>query len=239
VLALAEVDSTSSELRRRLAAGALPGTVVVADRQTAGRGRQGKSWLSLETGNLYLSLATSLRANQPDPSAAVRLVPLAAGVSAVEAVRKHSGVQTELKWPNDVLHAGRKLSGILCELPQAKGRQWTPVVGIGINIADTSFPPELEDRATSLVRHCPALPSREELAASWVAALEVWIERIAAGRGQELLQAWKQRAEPFGRQVRIGSVQGETVDLDQEGQLLVRCADGSQVALGGGVVEHL
>jgi BirA family biotin operon repressor/biotin-[acetyl-CoA-carboxylase] ligase len=235
VHALDAVDSTSSELVRRITAGAAVGTVVIAELQEQGRGRSGRSWFSPRGGGLYISLAVAV---DPGPDSALTAVPLAAGVAAVDAVAQAGLEPPLLKWPNDLLVNDRKVGGILCEVADPRARPGIVVVGLGLNLGPMAFPDEL-GFAASLAEAGSAL-AREPLAAAWVGRLEGWIGRIDEPQGRSpLIEAWRRRAEPFGRQVRVGDMEGETVDLDSSGRLLIRRADRMVVAVAGGIVENV
>ena len=148
-----ELASTNDTAAALAAAGAADGTVIIAERQTAGRGRRGRTWNSPAAMGLYLSVV--LRGRQPP------VVTLLAGVAVAEAVRETTGVPAELKWPNDVVvevagdgvagQGRRKVAGILTEaLPQGRAGDGGAVIGIGVNVGARAFPPELTDRAAAL-----------------------------------------------------------------------------------------
>lgn len=235
-----EIDSTSTDLKRRLEAGAGPGTVVAAARQTAGRGRTGRAWHSPPEGNLYISLAVELGSAAKE---AVPFMPLAAGVAAWDAIRDAGYMKPFLKWPNDVLADGRKLAGILCEIPVSLA-SGVAVVGLGVNIATLDFPGELAQTAVSLA----ALLNGERVAegkltarlsAGWVAGLERMMLDIRAGRSAGIVEAWRVRAEPFGRRVRVGEVEGVTAGLDDCGRLEIVQDSGERTFVAGGIVENI
>ncbi len=144
----AEVDSTN-DIALALAAGGAPeGTSVLADVQGAGRGRRGRSWFSPAGAGLYLSVVV-----RPGESArTLSLLTLAAGVAAAEAVAAASGLPVELKWPNDLVtgRPWRKLGGLLCESTGPGATVDAVVVGLGINLRQAAYPPEIADRATSI-----------------------------------------------------------------------------------------
>jgi BirA family transcriptional regulator, biotin operon repressor / biotin---[acetyl-CoA-carboxylase] ligase len=231
-----EIDSTSTELMRLMRSGASGGVVVVARAQRAGRGRIGRSWYSAVAGNLYLSVAVEVRGESPVDR--LPLVPLAAGVGAVEVLREMGGARCVLKWPNDVLVDGRKIAGILCE---STGRLSGPLlvaVGLGVNLARMEFPGELEAIASSLERHLESPPTPAALGARWVARFEELVGgELTPGRAREIIRRWKRLAEQFGRRVRIEGIEGTTKDVLEDGRLLVECDDGRDVVVSGGIVE--
>lgn len=234
VLALDIVDSTSSELVRRLRSGWPAGTVVAAGEQTAGRGRLGRRWCSPPGGNLHLSAAVNVPPPETDNLVAV---PLAAGVAAARALAAAGVERIRLKWPNDLLVGDRKLGGILCEAPEPRARPLVVVVGIGVNLSDATLAPELTGAAINAAQVAGRAIPPEPVAAGFVSGLERRLADLPRDGRAALIRDWKSLAEPFGRRVRTAGVEGVTVDLDEEGRLLVRRDDGAVVALAGGIVE--
>ena len=210
-------DSTNARARELARAGAPHGTVVTADEQSAGRGRQGRTW-SAATGRALLC-SVVIR----DPPA---LLPLAAGVAVAEVV----GPAARLKWPNDVLVDGRKVAGILVEGRPQEG--WA-VVGIGLNVALrlTDFPAELRGVAGTLGLEPSAIsPLLEAL----LARLEYWI----AADAPTLVAAVRERDALLGRAVRWAGGRGVGAGIDAGGRLVVE-TDGGAVALDAGEVHLL
>jgi len=211
------IDSTNARARSLALAGAPHGTVVTADEQSAGRGRQGRTW----TAPAGRALLGSIVIRQP-----VALLPLAAGVAVAEAV----GSSARLKWPNDVLVDGRKVAGILVEGRPQEG--WT-VVGIGLNVAvrAADFPPELRGRAGTLGLS-PA--DIEPMLSAILGALEAWISVDAPS----LVAAVRERDALHGRPLRWAAGQGVGAGIDAGGRLLVETEAGT-VALDAGEVHLL
>lgn len=209
------VDSTNARARELAERGAPHGTLVTAAEQTAGRGRQGRTWIAPRGCALLCSLV--LR----DPP---RLLPLAAGI----AVAEEAGAGALLKWPNDVLVDGRKVAGILVE---GRPQQGWAVVGIGLNVAidERDLPPELRERAAGLGRS----PSEIE---PTLTALLPRLERWIAASPETVLATLRERDALLGRRVRWHGGEGEAVGVDDEGRLLVS-ANGGQVALQAGEVH--
>lgn len=220
---LASCGSTNDEVARRAAAGAPAGLVVVADGQSGGRGRLGRSWQSPVGQNLYLSLLL-----RPDclPSA---LPPLTLVVGAAVAEVLHArGIEPRLKWPNDILVDGasgaRKLVGILTEMATLRDRIRQVVVGVGVNVNQADFPAELAGIATSLRRLTGKQHDRGALLADLLAALEPPIEQALRGEVTESLHRWRRFAD-LPRECRIaregGFLTGTAIDVDETGALLV------------------
>ncbi len=230
-----KIDSTSNELSRRLKAGAPHNTTVIANRQTNGRGRMGRSWHSEITGNLFIS--TALVINGPTKET-VPLLPLAGGIAVHEAV-KHVGANCELKWPNDLLVSRKKLAGLLFEAHMLKDEHAIVIAGLGLNIVDVTFPTDIALTAVSLNSVLKREVEMSSVAAQFLAYLMVWKKKIENGCRNELVQEWKKRAEPFGRRVKVGEVVGTTVDLTPHGHLIVQNDKGEFVEIVGGIVESI
>ncbi len=233
----AEIGSTSDRLKDLARAGAEAWTAVVAERQTGGRGREGRSWES-PAGGCYLSVLLRPQA------ARTALVPLAAGVAVAEAVQGF-GVASELKWPNDVLVGGRKLAGILAEASSgASGVEWV-ALGIGVNVAvdPAVLPGSLRETATSLAA-CGARGARPlDVAAATLARLAVWYDALRS-EPQRVLPAWRARAVPWwGTLVEVrtagGERQGRLVAIDEEGALVLETEAGERLRLFSGEVSRV
>jgi len=208
-------DSTNARARELAGRGAPHGTVVTATEQSAGRGRQGRTWSAPAGRALLCSIVIR------DPP---RLLPLAAGVAVAEVV----GPAAQIKWPNDLLVDGRKVAGILVESrPQER---WA-VVGIGINVAvaPDSLPPEVRDRAGTLGLDPSAI---EPTLAALLLSLERWLE----GGAERVLEAVRARDALLGRSVRWGGGRGVGAGIDGDGRLVVR-TDAGPVALDAGEVH--
>jgi BirA family transcriptional regulator, biotin operon repressor / biotin---[acetyl-CoA-carboxylase] ligase len=254
LLARAEAGSTNDEAWGALEVGAPDGTVVVADVQSRGRGRAGRTWHTAPG----KSLALSVLLTQGCDRRSLGLLPLAAGLAVAQALETQ-GAAPALKWPNDVLLGGRKVAGVLCEsrrLQPAPGASTAPpgregasagardvaVVGVGVNVAQGAgdFPPEIAETATSLSLAGIAT-DRESVAAAFLDALEtLWAELRAGGRAA-LLAAWSARADFWGRAVTVrapaGTLRGVARGLDPDGALVLGLGDGTQTVVVTGDLE--
>jgi BirA family transcriptional regulator, biotin operon repressor / biotin---[acetyl-CoA-carboxylase] ligase len=210
-------DSTNERARELASAGAPHGTLVTADEQSAGRGRQGRAWTAPPGSAVLMSLVL----REPH-----ELLPLAAAVATCEAIP----LECRIKWPNDVWAGGRKLAGILAEGRPQEG--WA-VLGIGLNVTTEEFPPELRDTATSLRRE-----GVEADPESLLQALLAALDRRLADEPAELLSAWRERDALRGRHVRWRDGEGIAAGIDDAGALLVETEDG-RVALEAGEVHLL
>jgi len=215
-------------------AAALPvGSVVVADQQTAGRGRRGHTWFSPPRAGLYVSVVLAPAAARVDPPRATMLLTLAAGVAIAEGIEAASGLATALKWPNDVVAGGRKLAGILAER-----RGDLVVLGYGINVMAAAFPPELRDRATSLESEVGREVDRDLVLDETLAALSRRYDDLVDGRFDAILDAWRARA-PRAVGAKVSWIaqgvarSGVTCGIDDHGALLVRVDDGVERIISG------
>ncbi len=231
---LQSVDSTQAEVARLARAGAPEGTVVSALHQTAGRGRWSRRWWDAPEESLLVSVL--LRPAVP-PARAPQLT-LVAAVAVVDAVREAAGVTAAIRWPNDVMAGGRKLCGILAEASSgADGRLEHVVLGIGINVNQTAFPPDIEALATSLCLVTGARHDRRAVLAALLAALRRWYGvYLAEGLGP-VREAWRRASLTLGERVTSpGARAGLAVDLDEDGALLVQADDGTLQRLSSGEV---
>jgi BirA family biotin operon repressor/biotin-[acetyl-CoA-carboxylase] ligase len=236
----ATITSTSDLLKERARAGAQEWSVVLAERQTAGRGRAGRSWAS-PSGNLFLSVL--LRPKMA--AAAAALLPLAAGVAAAEAVAE-LGLDALLKWPNDLVVRGRKLGGILVEGTSSAGGLESAVVGIGLNLSldPADLGDELHDRVTSVRVETGRAAGVAPAAAAVLARLGVWYDALSREETARVLAAWRERSIPWwGRivEARRGAsvVRGIAQGLDERGALVIDLDDGSRIAVASGEVNEL
>lgn len=232
------VDSTNDELRRLSRSGAPSWTVVVAEEQTAGRGRQGRHWHSARGLGLYLSVLVRSHAVAAD---APRWT-IAASVAACRACHGVGAEEVCIKWPNDLLYRDRKLAGMLTELRSSGERVEEVVIGSGFNVAHrgADFPEELRGRVTSL-RGAGATPlrTRERLAAGYLLELRSQLELLQAGDWQAVAGSWHGLSPASrGRRVRVlggsGEFVGVTCGLAPSGALQVEREDGSRVELHQG-----
>lgn len=234
ILWYASVSSTNDVAASLADRGAAEGAVVAANAQSAGRGRQGRSWASPPGAGLYVS--TVLR----PPRDAVRVLTIAAGVAVAEGIEAATGLDAALKWPNDVYAGERKLAGVLAEAADAI--QYV-ILGIGINVMPAAYPPDVAARATSLEEELGRQVDRGLLLAECLAALARRYDDLRGGRTGVVLDAWRRRAAPtLGRRVRweaAGStVEGVAENIDDTGALVVRTPLGL-VTIAAGEVAWL
>ncbi len=230
-----QLDSTNDEAKRQAAEGAPNGTIILARRQTAGRGRRGRSWESPE-GNLYASLL--LRPDCEAQQAAQLSFVAALAVADTLGGILPSEKRVELKWPNDVLVGGRKISGILLESAPGGGRLDWVIIGCGINIM--THPELARGRATSLMAEGASPLTPESLLANLVLALHGGIGRWQANGFAPVREAWLASAHGIGRPIEVRlpdeTLHGTFAALDENGALMLELACGGQRLVTGGEV---
>ena len=225
---LLETGSTNDGARQLAEQGAPEGTLVLAEEQTQGRGRLGRSWLSERGAGIYASIL--LRPVLKPRDAAV--LTLVAAVAGSEAIEHTSRLNADIKWPNDLLLSGRKCCGILSEMQAERDDIRYVVVGIGINVNHSVFPEELGQRATSLRIEGKQTYSRVTLLCEFLLRFELLYDDLQRGSLATVLQRWVDRSTfAFGKQVTVdlGSgrkLEGQTAGLSELGNLKVKLADG-------------
>ncbi len=236
----AVLASTNDEAQRLAKAGAAHGEVVIADKQTAGRGRRGRGWVSPARVNLHLSVI--LRPELP-PQRAPELVSLVA-VAAAETLLGFD-VPVGIKWPNDLEADGRKIGGILLDLSAEAGRIHFVVVGLGLNLnaSREDFPEEVRDVATSIRLQHGGPVSRAEAAASLLGDLERWLDRFEAEGFEPVRARYSELSSILGQPVRLieaeRTLEGVAESIDESGALIVRKQDGSVERFLSGDVTSL
>jgi BirA family biotin operon repressor/biotin-[acetyl-CoA-carboxylase] ligase len=224
-----EVTSTNDVAWLMADEGADEGLLVIADMQTSGRGRLGRTWASPPGAGIYASIVFRPGAQVP------RLLTLAAGVAIAEGIAQATGLEPELKWPNDVHCAGRKLGGILAELGAGH-----VVLGFGINVLQAMYPPEVRARATSLELELGRPVDRALVLAECLATLAARYRDLNDGRESAVMAAWRSRAKSMlGRRVEWdvagASQRGLAERVDEDGALLVRTESGIVRVISGEV----
>ena len=227
---LATTASTMDVARDEAVADAPPGAVIIAEEQTAGRGRFGRRWVSPAGKNLYLTLI--LRPDAGRLRSLSMVVPLAV-CRAVEAV---TPLRPVIKWPNDVLVNGRKLAGVLIEGESSGADLLYALAGVGLNVNDPIDDPEIAGIATSLSRELGEETPRETV----LAALLNEMESAYGGSPDDLYAGWRSRIATLGQSVRLTFrdevYEGTAEDVDDEGSLILRLADGTSRTFEAGEV---
>ena len=240
VLRFESLPSTNTELSRLASEGAEEGVSVVADEQTAGRGRLQRAWSSPKGAGLYFS--TLLR-----PKIAVNywpLITMMAAVGVYDALGEACRLQADIKWPNDLLSGERKICGILAEAIDTPGGR-AVIVGIGINLTENAYPQEIADIATSVSEATNRPADREAILASVLRWLNHWYSLLNEPAGPEsIVNAWSNRSSyAFGKVVQVSNGdevwQGTTSGIERDGALRLRMEDGEIKLVRAGDVKNL
>jgi BirA family biotin operon repressor/biotin-[acetyl-CoA-carboxylase] ligase len=229
--------STNDDALAAGRAGALHGATFVAERQTEGRGRRGRSWFAQEGESLLCSVLLRV----PLPTEAVSALALAAGLAVREAVAKAlpSYEERELvrvKWPNDIWVENKKIAGVLAESQVQGGVLVAAVVGFGVNVMTSVFPDEIEKSATSL-RLLGVAAEREVLLADALFALEARVNRLVTGGVGALSSELSRKDALLGHRVRVDGQDGIAAGIDGQGHLLLRMRNQKIVEVAAGTVE--
>jgi BirA family biotin operon repressor/biotin-[acetyl-CoA-carboxylase] ligase len=231
------VSSTSDAAAVLAERGGAEGLVVVANAQTAGRGRFGRGWSSPPGAGLYVSVILRPKVE------VVPMVTIAAGVAVAEGIQKATGLRCALKWPNDLYVGVRKVAGILAEATTTTGDMAAVqylVLGFGINVMPANYPPEVAVRATSLEEELGRGVDRALVLAESLVALAQRYADLGQGRSPAVIAEWRVRAlMTFGRRVRLESagapLEGVVEDIDEAGALIVQTASGALRVTSGEV----
>jgi len=221
VLWYSEVSSTNDVAATLADRGEPEGTVVIADAQSAGRGRHGRTWASPPGAGLYMSIVM-----RPAPHA-VTLLTIAAGVAFADGIQAATGLHPQLKWPNDVYIGGRKLAGILAEAGTSTDGGCHVVLGCGVNLMPAAYPSDVAARATSIESELGRPIDRGLLLVECLAALDLRYRELQSRASAAVIARWRDRAvSMFGRRVEwdVAGVtrHGVAEDIDETGALLVR-----------------
>ena len=232
------LGSTNLQAKMDAENGAEEGTLIVADMQTAGRGRRGRSWSSPPGTNAYFTLVLK-------PGFAVEtssMVTLVMGLAVAEGIRKVSGVEAGIKWPNDIVVNGKKVCGMLAEMSVEREYIHYIVIGAGINVGKQDFPAEIAETATSLWEECGRKVSRAELIAGVMKAFEeCYAVFLREGNLSGLVERYSALLVNKDREVRVldpgGEFQGIARGINDTGELLVEREDRTVTAIYAGEVS--
>lgn len=236
VLRFESLPSTNTELARRASEGVGEGLSIVADEQTAGRGRLQRAWSSPRGAGLYFSILLQ-------PAIAVDRWPLIVFVAALavgDALSEACDVDTDIKWPNDLLSGERKICGILAETVETPSGR-AVIVGIGINLTSDAYPAELSRVATSVAEASGRAPERETVLAALLGALSRWYSLLHEVDGRErIVAAWASRSSyADGKSVQVANGdevwQGITRGVESDGALRLETTDGMKIVRAGDV----
>ena len=232
-------DSTNAVALKLAAEGAEHGTVVVAEEQTAGRGRLGRNWYSEKSTGIY----TSIILRPPLSPAAAPVLTLLAGLATHKAISSTTGLAVDIRWPNDLLVNGKKVCGILTEMSAELDRLHAVVLGIGINVNHTTLPADLKNIATSLRIEAHRVISRVQVLVVLLRELDRYYQMLLKNGNRAITERWEAASSfAYGKRVRVATAAGSTLavtrGIDPSGALKVEYEDGRQEALvAGEVVE--
>lgn len=239
ILQFDSLESTNTEAISQAKRGAPEGLCVIARQQTAGRGRQGRTWVSEKDSGLYFSIVLRPKLE----SRFLPLITLMAGIAVHDALEEY-GIEPDIKWVNDVHVNNKKVSGILAETVDTDSGL-AVIVGIGINLNNSNFPPELADTATSVKAETGNNISAEEIAGVLTRFIQYFCGILNdQGGTSAIINEWRKRSTYFsGKAVRVKSgneaVTGTTEGLESNGALRVRTENGEVRVIQAGDVEQL
>ncbi len=232
-----EAVVSTNDLAKELAArGAPEGALVVAEAQTGGRGRLGRQWDSPPGAGLYVSLLL----RPPLPPTEMPQITLTTAVAVARAVKRVTGVAPGIKWPNDLLLAGKKLGGILTEMETESEQIRHLVVGLGLNVNNPAFPAELEPLATSLFLATGRRYSRLAILQAWLEEFEELYGRFLAREFAGILDEWRSLTVTLGHRVTVRqgpvTICGQALEVAPDGALLVETDSGEVVRVTSGEI---
>lgn len=233
-----EIDSTNLEAARL--ADTLPhGAVIMAEIQTAGKGRRGRSWVSNSGENLYFSML--LKPDFcPDKAPMLTLVMALAAAEAIES--EYPDSKPQIKWPNDIVLNGKKICGILTEMQLEGSKIKHVIIGVGINVNQMEFSDENLTYATSLCKETSVKKDKRQLLEAVIRHFEQWYAVFEKeGNLQSFIEPYQERLTNLGKEVRVldpkGAYQGTALGIDPYGELIVCKEDGSQIKVYAGEVS--
>jgi BirA family transcriptional regulator, biotin operon repressor / biotin---[acetyl-CoA-carboxylase] ligase len=231
-----EIGSTNDETYQLGLEAAPEGTVVIADTQTKGKGRQARVWHSPAGSNIYTSILL-----RPDiqPAAAPQ-ISLVAGVAVAEIIEQYCPDKAELKWPNDILIKGKKVCGILSEMETVGNKVDFVVVGIGINVnmKQGEFSPDIRDSATALSLEVQKEVSRQDLIIALYENLAKWYKKLLQNGFGIVKKRWLSLSPMIGRKVRVvyfnKTITGKVLGIDEKGSLIILNDKGEELKVTAG-----
>lgn len=220
------IDSTNLFAKTLTSQSAPHGTLIIAEEQTAGKGRLGRRWQSEKGANLLFSLILHPKFHFEK----TKLLPFAAGLAVADAIERNTGLKTECKWPNDVLIEKKKVAGILMETAMQDSAPKEIILGIGVNVNQQNFLPELEASATSLFLQLGKTIDRTTLLQTILEELEQRYDQLAQFPSSLIIEDWKRRTTMLQSPVALLENEKRKIvialDVTPEGALAIQTADG-------------
>lgn len=231
-----EIGSTNDEAFRLGMDGAPEGTVVVANSQSAGKGRLQRSWFSPAGSNIYTSLILRPEFKPADTPR----ITIMAGLAAARTIETYCPRKTRIKWPNDILLDGKKVCGILAQMQAGQDKLDFAVLGIGINvnIATEEFPPEIQNTATSIAAQTGAFHSRQDFLITLYKNLSKWYKTLKLTGFEMIREEWLKMASLIGCEIQVKFldeiIKGKALGIDERGALVMLDSKGKAVTILAG-----
>lgn len=231
-----EIGSTNDEAFRLGMEGAPEGTVIVANSQSAGKGRLQRSWFSPPSSNIYTSVILRPEFN---PADAPRIT-IMAGLAAAQTIETYCPRKTRIKWPNDILLDGKKVCGILAQMQSNEDKIDFIILGIGINvnIAADEFPPEIRNIATSIAAQSGGYHSRQDLLITLYKNLSKWYKTLTSTGFEMIREEWLKMASLIGSETQVKFrdeiIKGKALGIDERGALVMSDSKGKTVKILAG-----
>ena len=228
-----ELSSTNEYAKRFATEGKEEFFFVTCNRQTAGRGRLGRTWISPYGVNIYLSMIFYPDTDIPDIP---QMTPVI-GLAAAKTISDITGLEAKIKWPNDILINDKKISGILTEMQAEAERILFVVAGIGINVNQTEFDKEIAKKASSMRNESDRVFKRSEVIKLLIQNMESYYKKFVEGGFASLREEYKKLCINFGREVRAfyrgSEIGGTVVDISEKGELVIKTQNGLVSVSGG------
>ena len=241
IIRFKEVGSTNDIAVSLAEKGHPNGTIVIAESQSKGKGRLGRAWHSPPDANIYMSII--LRPALPPDD--VTIMTFLSAVSCARVIRKETGVDVRIKWPNDLMASGRKMGGILLESKSERGRIIFFVVGIGINVnmKEEDFPLDLKAIATSVLMESGKISKKNPIIEGITDEMFFWLDVLKKGDRASIFKNWKALSDTLGEDVNVmtpnGLIAGRAVTVDEKGRLILKTKKGELKIISAGDVMVL
>jgi len=236
-----DTDNTNNQAKKLAYGGAPEGALVIAEGQSQGRGRRGRTWFSPPGQGIYATVIL----RPPLPLSEAPKLTLLTSVATADALESRTGLPIRIKWPNDILVKGRKLAGILTEIGTEMDSLDFAIIGLGlnVNIPQASFPPDLRTPATSVLIEKGEPCSRIHLLQTWLEALERTYTLFCHGDFDEILSRWKILTDIVGSRIAVDlpgrRYTGEVQEVDENGVLILKGPDGTLQRIFSGDITLL
>ncbi|MFC1670015.1 biotin--[acetyl-CoA-carboxylase] ligase [Spirochaetota bacterium] len=235
------IDSTNIKAKELANEGHQEGTVIIADSQSKGKGRKGRHWFSPGKTGIYMSLILK----PPIIPSEAQKITLITAVAIAEVLKYYAGIDVRIKWPNDILVNNKKLAGILTEINTTKDSINYIIVGMGINVNTPleSMPSEIRDIATSILIETNKEMEKWDIVKVILESFERYYNKFLNNGFADILEEWKRLSQIMGSKIKVdlekGSIEGEVVEVDKDGFLIIRDSDGNDEKIIAGDVSFI